>query len=264
MGKTVNRLRALLLASTASAALFAGVPAAPQEPGIEEKLGQSAALDVLLRDEGGREVTLGSLVDKPTILTLNFYRCAGICTPQLNGLVDVLNRVEMEPGKDFQVVTVSFDPSDTPETAALKRQNYIAQIKRPFPDSAWRFMTGEASQTKRLCDSVGFYFKPDGDQFLHAAALIFLSPKGKIVRYMNGIQYLPFDVKMAAVEASRGTVGSTVQKALLFCYSYDPAGKRYVLSVTRIAAVATLVLVGLFVAFVLWRRKKLDAPRSDP
>ena len=235
-----------------------------QEPGIEEKLGRTAALDVRLLDEQGREITLGSLVDKPTILTLNFFRCAGICTPQLNGLVDVLNKVEMEPGKDFQVITVSFDPTDTPEKAALKRQNYIAQIRRPFPDSAWRFLTGDGAQTKRLCDSVGFYFKPDGDQFLHAAALIFLSPRGKIVRYMNGIQYLPFDVKMAAVEASRGTVGATVQKALLFCYSYDPAGKRYALSVTRIAGAATSLFVVGFFLFLLFKKKKIDSAGGAP
>jgi protein SCO1 len=236
----------------------------PGSPGIEEKLGRTAAMDTLLRDEEGREVTLASIVDKPTILTLNFFRCAGICTPQLNGLVDVLDKVELEPGKDFQVVTVSFDPTDTPEMAAKKRQNYISQLKRPFPPAAWRFLTGDGAQTKRLADSVGFYFKPDGDQFLHAAALMFLSPQGKIVRYMYGIQYLPFDVKMAVNEAVHGRTGATIQKALLFCYSYDPAGKRYVLSVTRIAALATFVFVVGFLAFLIMKRKKIDDPGSAP
>jgi protein SCO1/2 len=252
-------------AAFALAGLFSGAAVhagSPPALGIEEKLGQTAAMDTLLKDEDGRAVTLASIVDKPTILTLNFYRCAGICTPQLNGLVDVLDKVDMQPGKDFQVVTVSFDPKDTPEMAAMKRQNYISQLKRPFPPSAWRFLTGEGAQTKRLADSVGFYFKPDGDQFLHAAALMYLSPQGKIVRYSYGIQYLPFDMKMALNEAAAGRPGATIQKALLFCYSYDPGGKRYVLSVTRIAAVATFVFLIGFLVFLAVKRKKIDAPGS--
>jgi protein SCO1 len=262
-------MRSLRWIAFAAACLFIGGTPRAQDPpskgpGLDEKLGSTAALDVALRDEQGREVTFGSLVDRPTILTLNFFRCAGICTPLLNGLVDGLNKLDLEPAKDYQVLTVSFDPTDTPEMAAQKRQNYISQIKRPFPESGWRFLTGDAAQTRRLCDSVGFSFEASGDQFLHPACLVFLSPKGKIVRYMYGITFLPFDMKMALTEAAEGKVGSTIQKSLLFCYSYDPAGKRYVLNVTRIAAVATILFVLAFVLFLAMRRKKIDAPGSAP
>ena len=236
----------------------------PKGPGLEEKLGQTAALDVVLRDEQGGAVTLASLVDKPTILTLNFFRCAGICTPLLNGLVDGINKLDLLPAKDYQVITVSFDPTDTPEMASRKRQNYTAQVTRPFPETAWRFLTGDAVQSKRLCDSVGFTFEANGDQYLHPACIIFLSPEGKIVRYMYGIQFLPFDMKMAVTEAAEGKVGSTIQKTLLFCYSYDPSGKRYVLNVTRIAGVVTVLLVIGFVLFLVRKRKTIDADGGTP
>lgn len=258
--------RRLLVALVLGVLIHAPAAAAsrPNEPGIEEKLGKTAALDVTLRDEQGSEVTMGSLVDKPTILTLNFFRCAGICTPLLNGLVDGLNRLDLAAGKDFQVITVSFDPTDTPEMAARKRENYIAQITRPFPANAWRFMTGDGAQTRKLCDSVGFSFEASGDQYLHPACIIFLSPKGKIVRYMYGIQFLPFDMKMAVAEAAEGKVGSTIQKTLLFCYSYDPSGKRYAFNVTRIAGVVTSILViGFFLLLVL-KRKKIDGAGGTP
>src|SRR5512135_2863325 len=111
------------------------------EAGVDERLGAQVALDTVLKDEGGNDVTLRQLVDKPTILTLNYFRCAGICTPLLNGIVDALNKIGLEPGKDFQVITVSFDPRDTPEIAHEKQINYLAQMKRAFPPRAWRFLT---------------------------------------------------------------------------------------------------------------------------
>lgn len=259
-----NALFCILLLGISALVPGAQTTPGPGSPGLVEKLGGTAALDVTLRDETGREVTLASIVDKPTVLNLVFFRCAGICSPLLNGLVDGLNGLDMEQGKDFQVVTVSFDPGDTPEVATRKRQNYVTQLKRPCPESGWRFLTGDAAQTLRLCDSVGFYFKRDGDQFVHPAALIFLSPKGRIVRYMYGIRFLPFDMKMAVAEASEGRIGTTVQKALQLCFSYDPAGKRYVLDVTRIAAVVTAVLVLAFLLALLLWRKKIDSKETAP
>ena len=177
---------------------------------------------------GGQARHPRTLIDKPTILTLNYFRCAGICTPLLNGVVEVLNRTKAEPGKDFQVVTVSFDDRDTPEIAAQKRTNYLKEIKRPFPPSAWRFLTGDAAPPRKaLADSVGFKFKREGDDFIHAGAIIVLSPKGKVTRYMYGITYLPADLQMAVHEAARGEAQPTINKLLKFCFSYDPAGRKY-------------------------------------
>ncbi|MEW5764700.1 MAG: SCO family protein [Acidobacteriota bacterium] len=230
--------------------------AAAGDVGIVEVLGRSAALDATLKDEEGRDVTLRQILDKPTVLTLNYFRCAGICTPLLNGVVEFLNRLDgAEPGRDFQVVTVSFDPTDTPEIALRKKQNYLKQMKRPFPPSAWRFLTGTAESTKALCDSVGFRFRQEGDQFVHPGAIVFLSPEGRVTRYMYGVTFLPADVAMAVEEARRGQAEPTINKLLAFCYSYDPAGRRYVFNVTRLAGAATLVLAGAFVAVLVLRRK---------
>ena len=236
----------------------AQTPAAPppfsvEEVGINERLGQIAALDGVLKDEKGNTVSLRALLDKPTILTLNYFRCAGICTPQLNGVVEVLNQTQAEPGKDFQVITVSFDPRDTSEIAAQKRVNYLREITRPFPPSAWRFLTGDAATTKALADSVGFKFKRQGDDFVHAAAIMFLSPKGEITRYMYGVTYLPADLQLAAQEAAKGEARPTINKWLKICFSYDPEGRRYVISFTRIGAV--IVLAGALVFLLLLLRK---------
>ncbi|MDR3682698.1 MAG: SCO family protein [Geothrix sp.] len=225
----------------------------PEEVGINEKLGATIPLDLVLKDEDGKPVSLRQLIDKPTILTLNYFRCAGICTPQLNGVAEVLNRTEAVPGKDFQVLTVSFDERDEPEIAAQKRTNYLGEITRPFPPGAWRFLTGPGATTQALADAVGFKFKRVGDDFVHAAAIIFISPKGQITRYMYGVTYLPADLQMAAQEAARGQAQPTINKFLKFCFSYDPAGRKYVLNTTAISA-TVIILAALIFVFALTRR----------
>jgi len=225
----------------------------PEEVGINEKLGATIPLDLELKDEDGKRVTLRQLIDKPTILTLNYFRCAGICTPQLGGVAEVINRTEAVPGRDFQVLTVSFDERDEPEVAAQKRTNYLGEIKRPMPPTAWRFLTGPGATTKALADAVGFKFKRDKDDFVHAATIIFLSPKGQVTRYMYGVTYLPADLQLAAQEAARGEAQPTINKFLKFCFSYDPVGRRYVLNTTSIGA-TVIILAALILVFTLTRR----------
>ncbi|MBP1626803.1 MAG: Copper delivery protein (cytochrome c oxidase assembly) [Holophagaceae bacterium] len=236
----------------------------PLEAGVEEKLGQPVLAEVVLNDEDGRPVKLGSLIDKPTILTLNYFRCSGICTPQLIGVLEVANLVQAEPGKDFQIITVSFDERDTPEMAWQKRSNFLKEMTRPFPPTAWRFLTGKAADTKAVCDSVGFRFKREGDSFAHAGVLMILSPKGKITRYMYGVNYLPAELQMAITEAARGEARPSVNKWLKFCYTSDPAGKNYVFSATRLVAVLTILAVALFVAvLVISSRRKSRRNHGD-
>ncbi|WP_243295689.1 SCO family protein [Geothrix mesophila] len=235
----------------------------PQEVGIDEKLGATLPLDLAFKGEDGQPVTLRQLIDKPTILTLNYFRCAGICTPQLNGVVEVLNRTQAVPGRDFQVLTVSFDGRDTPEMAAQKRTNYLGEMTRPFPPAAWRFLTGPSAASKALADAVGFKFKQTGDDFVHAAALIFLSPQGKITRYMYGVTYLPADLQLAAQEAGRGEAQPTINKFLKFCFSYDPAGRRYVLNTTAISATVTILAALIFVAVLVRRGRKTKSEEAE-
>jgi protein SCO1/2 len=256
---TTGILGAMMLLAAPVARAQAVSPAAQatvptnQEVGVDEKLGQTVPLDLVLKGEDGKPVTLRSLINKPTILTMNYFRCAGICTPQLNGLAEVLNKVQAEPGKDFQVITVSFDDRDTPEMAAQKRTNYLAEMTRPFPPSAWRFLTGDAATTRALADSVGFKYKRVDDGFIHAAAAMVLSPTGKVTRYMYGITYLPADVDMALQEAARGEAHPSINKLLSFCFSYDPQGRKYVVDFTRLSMAITLLAAIIF-AIVLFSK----------
>jgi protein SCO1/2 len=227
--------------------------------GIDEKPGAQVALDAVLKDEDGKAITLRELIDKPTILTLNYFRCAGICTPLLNGLVDTLNQIQLEPGRNFQVITISFDPTDTPEVAHQKRISYLEQIKRPFPPTAWRFLTGDAQSTRRVADSVGFGYRAEGDQYIHAGAIMILSATGKVDRYFYGITFLPADLQMAIQDASHGQVNPTIAHVLTYCYSYDPESRRYVFNMTRVVGTGTLIVAGIFVFFLLKGRSKAKA-----
>lgn len=248
----------------AAQAVFGQEPGVP-EVGVTERLGEKAALAVTLKDEEGREVSLGSLVDKPTILTLNFFRCTGICTPLLNGVAEMVNRSPgLVPGKDYQILTVSFDERDTPDIALRKKQNYLKQLQRPFPPSAWRFLTGPPEATKALCDSVGFRFRKDGDQFVHPGVIVFLSPEGTITRYMYGVTFLPAEVTLAVAEARKGEAEPTVARLLPFCYSRDPQGRRTVLEVTRVAGFAVLLLAVLVGGWAVRRRRGADHPEKTP
>jgi protein SCO1 len=232
---------------------------AATDVGIDEKLGATAALDSVLKDESGRDVALRQLIERPTILTLNYFRCAGICTPLLNGLAATLNQIELRPGTDFQVITVSFDPTDTPEMARQKRTNYLSEMQRPFPPKAWRFLTGTEVNTRALADSVGFRYRKTGDQYVHPGVLIVLSPRGVVSRYIPGVSFLPADLQIAIQDAAGGQVRPTGSRTLAFCYSYDPGSRTYVFSLTRLVATLTLVGAGTFMGFLLLKGRSRRA-----
>lgn len=234
----------------------------PEEVGLDEKLGNAAALDLTLRDEQGNPVVLRSLVDRPTILTLNYFRCGGICSPQLNGLARALSRTNAKIGSEFRVITVSFDERDTAEIASHKQTTYLREVKRDIQPADWRFLTGDAQTTRRLSDSVGFKFKQVGNDFVHAGALMILSPEGKITRYMYGTSYLPADLELAVREAQRGEVQPTINKWLKFCFSYDPEGRKYMLNTTRVAGTFVLGSALVF-AVVLLRRSRHPRPAPN-
>jgi len=250
------------LVAVASGLAHAEAPAeSPPGVGIDEKLGQTIPLDLKLIDEQGERIALRELIDRPTILTLNYFRCTGLCTPLLNGVADVLKHTDQIPGKDFRVVTVSFDPRDDAELAAAKKENYVKQFGPSFPASAWRFLTGDPISTKQLADSVGFSFIKHGEDYIHPGAIMVLSPAGRVTRYLYGVTFLPFDVKMAVTEAAQGQARPTIARFLSFCYSYDPAGHRYFFNITRVAAAFTLVLAAGFGIATALRRKRRS--RSD-
>jgi len=229
--------------------------------GIQEKLGQTLPLDVELYDETGQLVQLKSLMNKPTIFTFVYYRCPGICSPLLNELARMVDKMDLVLGKDYQILTLSFDHREKPEIAAEKKVNYLDLIGKRTDPKGWRFLTADSVNIQRLTDAAGFYFMRSGNDYVHAGALIVVSPEAKITRYINGIKYLPFDLKMAVYEASAGKVGPTIANLLTICYSYDPESHSYTLNIVRIAGIVTLVLVGIFVLVFLVRPKKNQAER---
>lgn len=233
--------------------------ALPQgEVGIDEQLGSYVPLDLGFVSADSDSVYLRDVIDKPTVLTLVYYHCPQICLPFLNGVADVVSRTDLKPGKDYQVLTVSFDPFDNPETASRIRNNVTAQFKGTLPDGAWRFLTGDSTAIAALTGATGFKVKRVEKDFAHGTALIVLSPDGKIVRYLYGLSYLPFDLKMAVMEAGEGKVVPSVSRVLRFCFSYDPQGRKYVFNMTRVvgALVVLSSLVFVLVLVTLDRKKK--------
>jgi protein SCO1/2 len=256
-------MKARMLVGMGLVALLAATGLAQMKSGsdvdVDEKLGQTVALDVSLVDENGNEITLRSLVDKPTILIFNYFRCPGICPILLSSVVNVVNEMSLEPGKDYRLVAVSFDPTDTPEMARQKKANYLNMMRRPFPPDAWRFLTGSAENTRAVADSTGYhYLKQSEDMYMHPGVIMVLTSEGVLSRYIYGTTYLPAEVTMAIQEAAAGQVRPTISKVLSFCYSYDPEGRRYVFSITRFFGAAILVLVVVFLIFVIFRKKKQD------
>lgn len=218
--------------------------------GIYEKSGENVPLDLTFFDESGNKVDLRHLINRPTILVLAYYGCSDICSNVLTNVAGLLGKLKADPERDYSVITVSFDEKDTPTEALQKKEDYIRAIDKPFPRDAWRFLTGDLENIRKLTGSVGFKFQRQGDGFQHPATLIVLSPEGKIIRYLYGTTYLPFDVLMALSEASVGRTGPAIPRALLFCYRYDPQGRTYVFNILRVTGVVTLLSAAAFIIYL--------------
>jgi protein SCO1 len=237
------------------------VPPALRSIGFEQRLDQPIPLDVPLRDESGRHIRLRDYFGaRPVVLVFAYYDCPMLCTQVINGLSMALNVLSLEPGKDFEIVTVSFNPHDTPETARAKKAVYIERYKHPGASAAWHFLTGDQPAIDRLTQAAGFKYAWDADtrQYAHPTGVIVLTPDGRLARYLFGIEYGPRDLRYALVDASAGKVGNAVDTLLLYCYHYDPLTGRYGLAImraVRIAAAATLVALGGFIVLMVRREK---------
>lgn len=233
--------------------------------GIDQKLNDSIPLELAFRDENGSAVRLSEFFgQKPVVLALVYYNCPMLCTQVLNGLDRSLRDVPMDIGRDFTVVTVSIDPSETSKLASAKRDLYTGIYGRPGTAQGWHFLTGEESQITQLANAVGFRYAYDADskQFAHASAVMVLTPEGKISRYFYGITYPARDMRLGLVEASQGKIGSAVDQVLLFCYHYDPVTGKYGLLISRMIKVGgllTVLAIGILV-LVLSRSEHYDLP----
>jgi protein SCO1/2 len=243
-------------------------PAVLREIGIDQRLDRQVPLDLVFRDETGKSVHLGDYFgEKPVLLSLVYYECPMLCTLVLNGLLRSLRALAFDVGKQFNVVTVSVDPGETPSLAAAKKAEYIQKYSREGAEKGWHFLTGEEDSIQALADAVGFryVYQPDRDEYAHASGIMILTPQGKLARYFYGIEYSTRDVRLALVEASANKIGSPVDQLLLYCYHYDPVTGKYgllIMNTIRLAGLATVLALGVFM-FVMFRRDRLQKSTID-
>lgn len=226
------------------------------EIGIVEHLGDIVPADIRLINEESDTVTLGEILDKPTIINFVYFRCPGICSPMMSALGETIDVLDLEIGRDFQAFTISFDPTETIDLGIKKKKSYIELLKKKeVAKKGWQFFTGDSANLTMFTNLTGFRYKKVGRDFNHTASLIVLSPDGKITRYIKpgvnqfdeSFYFQPFDVKMSILDASEGKVRSTINKVLVFCYSYNPEGQQWVFNITRVSG----ILIG-FMALVLF------------
>ncbi|PSH03810.1 MAG: SCO family protein [Acidobacteria bacterium] len=232
--------------------------------GIDQHLNEQVPLNLTFNDEQGKPVKIGEYFHegRPVILNLVYFQCPMLCTEVLNGLTSALKVIKFVPGKEFEVVTVSFDPRETPQLAANKKEMYLKKLGKPEAAKGWHFLTGEQSQISELAKAVGFRYRfdPKLDQFVHAAGIMLITPTGKIAQYYYGVEYSAKDMRLGIVEASQNRIGSLADQVLLYCYHYDPRTGRYgatITNIVRLGGIVTVIVLGS-VLVLLFRKEKQD------
>jgi protein SCO1/2 len=227
--------------------------------GVDQHLDGQVPLDLQFRDETGKSVRLGDYFGKrPVILNLAYYGCTMLCGEVQSGIIGSLRALEFNPSTDFDIVTVSFDPKETPEQAAARKNSLLQRYHRPGAEQGWHFLTGDQHNIEALTRSVGFDYQydPTVNQWAHAAAIMVLTPQGKISKYFYGVEFAPKDLRFGLIEASDNKIGTVVDQMLLYCYHYNPATGKYgavIMNVLRLAGVATVLILGGLI-FILFRR----------
>lgn len=236
------------------------------EIGIEhdKKLGQYVDLNLSFTNSEGKVQKLKDIIKKPTVLSLVYFHCPGICSPLLTNLGKVIDEAKVEPGKDYQVLTISFDPKEDAPLAAKWKKNYLNSVERPINPNDWTFMVGDSLNIAKITDQVGFRYKSDGkEDFIHAGALIVIGTDGKINRYLLGTEFMPFDFKMAVYESAKGISAPPISRLLAYCYSYDPQGKTYVFNINKIAGTVIFLGAGLLLTFLLVKGRSKKSNKGD-
>ncbi len=229
--------------------------------GIYEHLGSYIPMNLTFNDEYGNKKTLKEFINnKPTILTLNYYSCTALCSPLLSGVAQVLDKMQLKPYIDYNVLTISIEPLDTPALAQEKKKTHLNNIKIPFPPQTWSFLTGNQKNIDAISDAVGFKYQKrikDGVvDYLHPGAIIVLSPNGKIARYLNGVRFLSFDLKLAVLEASQERSGPTIANTLLYCFAYDAKSKTYVFQAEKVVGSFMFGIIFIFFIYLVKTGRK--------
>lgn len=224
--------------------------------GLNERLGAKIPLDLVFRDETGRTRRLSELVTGPTIILPVYYSCTNVCNYLQEGLARVLPDMKLVPGKDYRVISLSFDERETPERAAKSKRMYQATMKGAFPEGNWTFLTGDADQIKKLTEAAGYRFQRQGNDFMHPVVSLVVAGDGMIVRYLYGTHFLPKDVTLALIEARQGRVGTTISRVVSYCFDFDPEKKSYQFNLLRVSATVIIFCVLLFLLFLIFGGKK--------
>jgi protein SCO1/2 len=233
---------------------------------VTEHLNDRVPSDVMFRDEHGNRVRFGQYFDgrRPVVLQLAYFRCPMLCSMVTNALLQVVRQTQWTIGNQFDVITLSIDPTEGPAEATQKKQWALDLYRRQGAENGWHFLTGDEASIRRIASAVGFGYHYDArqNQYAHPAVVMLLTPEARVARYLYGIQFNPNDMRVGLLEASQGHSISTVDRLILFCYHYDPQGRRYVLvamQVMKIGGAATMILLGGFLA-VLWARERRRRP----
>jgi protein SCO1/2 len=247
------------------------LPRALREIGFDQNLDAHVPLDVAFVDEAGRAVRLGDYFGaRPVVMLFAYYECPMLCSQVITGLASALSVISLQPAKDFDVVVVSFDPKDTPATAASKKAMFLERYKRDGAAPGVHFLSGAQPEITRLTKAAGFRYVWDDEtkQFAHPSGVIVLTPDGRLARYMFGIEYGPRDLRLAMVEASNGKAGNPADALLLYCYHYDPMTGRYgfvIMRALRLAGIVTVVALAAFITVMIRREKRgFGAPHPAP
>lgn len=237
--------------------------------GVQQNLNQSLPLDLTFTDDLGRTVRLGDYFGKkPVVLSLVYFNCPMLCGEVLSGLEHSLRMMKFDVGKEFDVITVSFDPKDTPEMAAKKKAGFIKRYKREGAEQGWHFLVGKQDAIDALTKAGGFQYEYDEKtkQFAHATAIMIATPDGKIAQYYYGVEYPPKDLRLGLVEAGKGKIGNVVDQLLLYCYHYDPEQGKYsatILRLLRLAGIATMLSLGTLIFVMIRRGPERVAARAE-
>jgi protein SCO1/2 len=244
--------------------------------GVDQKLDSVVSPDLTFTDETGKTVRLGDYMGKrPLLLSLVYYECPGLCTMTLNGVSRSLRPLSFTPGKEFDVLTVSFNPNDTPKLAAAKKATYIDEYLAPGAvkhnredaQAGWHFLTGDKENIDKLCQAVGFRYTYDekSKQYAHASCIMILTPQGHVSRYFYGLEYSTKDIQFGLMEAAAERIGSMADAIILFCYHYDPSAAKYSLAILRVVKVAGILTVVSLASLVFFlSRRDRRPPPSDP
>ena len=224
---------------------------------VEEKIGNTIPLDIELVDENQTRHKLKNILDKPTILALIYYYCPGACSLIQGNLANALNGVPAKLGQDYQVLSVSFDHEESPKDARRAKANYTKIIEAELDQTSWRFFTGSSENIQRITEAVGFKYQKLGPhQFIHPNLVTVVAGDGKIIRYLYGTEFLPFDIGMAVAEALQGTPGVSIKKFLSYCFEYDPEKNRYAFKLIQVFGIVTLTFVAGFIFFLIKKDKR--------